>query len=68
MIESVKQAIALIKEQESPTREALQTALIWSSVVNIIYYIALAVVVWALGRRIIQSVFAGVKEANRERV
>lgn len=67
MFESVQQALKLIKEQDPGTAEVLRTALVTQCVVNVVYYLALAVVVWALGRRIIQSTFAGVKEANRER-
>lgn len=33
-----------------------------------VYYIVLGLVVWALGRRIIQSIFAGIREAKRERI
>lgn len=33
-----------------------------------VYYIVLGLVVWALGRRIIQSIFAGIREARRERL
>lgn len=37
-------------------------------IVASVYYIVLGLVVWALGRRIIQSIFAGIREARRERL
>lgn len=66
-IKDIREYLAEVKELDQAMHDTLQTALITQCILSSIYYIVLGLVIWALGRRIIQSIFAGIKEAKRER-
>jgi flagellar biosynthesis/type III secretory pathway M-ring protein FliF/YscJ len=44
---------------------AAQTAFVTWCVAQVVYYLVAGVVTWALGRRIVQAVFAAWREAKR---
>jgi hypothetical protein len=44
---------------------AAQTAFVTWCVAQVVYYLVAGVVTWALGRRVVQAVFAAWREAKR---
>ncbi len=56
------EAIGRLPDAEKATA---QTAFVTWCVAKVIYYLVAGVVVWALGRRIVQGVFAALREAKR---
>ena len=66
MPEWISKVFAEIARMPPDVREAAQTALVTTCVLYCVYYIAVALVVWALGRRLIQASFAAWREVRRE--
>jgi len=65
MFEDFQKIIDQVRQQPDATKGALQAAFIGWCIARCIYYIVCAFVVWALGRRLIQSSFAALREARR---
>lgn len=65
MFDDFQKIIDQIKMMPDPEKTSLQAAFIGWCIAKCIYYIVCAIVVWALGRRLIQSSFAALREARR---
>ncbi|MGH7179910.1 MAG: hypothetical protein ACREJC_21215 [Tepidisphaeraceae bacterium] len=65
--ENVKDAYEQIHKLTPEQRGAFTTAVVMFYVSAMIYYIVAGLVVFALGKRLIQASFAAFKEARRER-
>lgn len=65
MFDEFQRIIDSIKAMPDSDKGALQAAFIGWCIAKCIYYIVCAFVVWALGRRLIQSSFAALREARR---
>ena len=66
-IKNIREYLDQVGQVDPAMHDTLQTALITQCILSVVYYIVLGLVIWALGRRIIQSIFAGIREAKRER-
>ncbi|HEY0007823.1 MAG TPA: hypothetical protein VGB55_03780 [Tepidisphaeraceae bacterium] len=65
MIDEFKQILDQIRTLPDAEKATMQTWLIVTCVMSVVYYLVAGVVVWALGRRIIQGSFAALREARR---
>ena len=65
MFDEFQKIIDQIKLVPDPAKASLQAAFIGWCIARCLYYILCAFVVWALGRRLIQSSFAALREARR---
>ena len=65
MLDDFRQIIDEIRRLPDPARQTAQTAFIAWCVARVVYTIVCGVVVWALGRRLIQAVLAASREAKR---
>lgn len=67
-VQELKDAAALIQTLPEEEKSALTTWIIFEGLAQITYYILLFTVVFLLGRRIIQAMIAGYREAKAESV
>ncbi len=65
MFDEFNKIIEAIGRLPEPDRATAQTAFVTWCVAQVVYYLVAGVVVWALGRRIVQAVFAALREAKR---
>jgi hypothetical protein len=65
MFEEFKQITDEIRNLSDPDKATMQTWLVVKCVMSVVYYIVAGFVVWALGRRLIQAIFAALREARR---
>jgi hypothetical protein len=67
MSEETRALIEYVKTLSEQERGTFVTWLIIDLIKDISYYIVVGLVVWALGRRLIQAIMAGMREARRDR-
>ncbi len=65
MFEEYIKILNHIKDLPDADKGTARTAFICWCLAKIIYYVVAGVVTWALGRRIIQAVFAALRESKR---
>ncbi len=66
MFDDFQKILQAIRELPDPERvAAANTAFVTWCVANVVRYLVTGVVVWALGRRVLQAVFAAWREAKR---
>jgi hypothetical protein len=65
MFEEFKQITDEIRNLPDPEKATMQTWLVVKCVMSVVYYVVAGFVVWALGRRLIQAMFAAFREARR---
>lgn len=67
MSEETRALIEYVKTLNEQERGTFVTWLIIDLIKDVSYYIVVGLVVWALGRRLIQAIMAGMREARRDR-
>jgi hypothetical protein len=65
MFDEFNKIIDGIKQLPDPEKVTAQTAFITWCIARVVYYLVAGFVAWALGRRIVQGVFAALREARR---
>jgi len=65
MFDDFQKIIDAIHKMSDAERATAQTAFVCWCVARVVYYIVVAFVAWALGRRIVQACFAALREARR---
>jgi hypothetical protein len=65
MLDQFNQVLEKISKLPEGDKETMQTWLIVTCVMSVVYYLVVGAVVWALGRRIVQASFAALREARR---
>ncbi|MDB5324625.1 MAG: hypothetical protein JWM57_194 [Phycisphaerales bacterium] len=65
MFDEFHKIIAELQKLPEPMRETARTAFITWCIARCIYYIVSAIVIWALGRRLIQACLAAWREARK---
>ncbi|HEX8323761.1 MAG TPA: hypothetical protein VF595_07585 [Tepidisphaeraceae bacterium] len=65
MFDEFQKIIAEIGKLPPADKAAAQTVFVAWCVARVVYYVVAGVVVWALGRRLIQACFAAWREAHR---
>jgi hypothetical protein len=64
--EETRELIAQLKVADPSQRSAFITWLVISLIRDISYYVILAILIWSLGRRIIQAILTAYREASRQ--
>jgi hypothetical protein len=67
MLEEMRLLMSEIAKLDEAQRGPYTTWLIVTMIRDVSYYIVAGIVVWALGRRLIQAVAQGMRESRRER-
>jgi hypothetical protein len=67
MFENFKEAIDAVSKLAPEQRAPYQTWLVVEGIRDVAYYLILGIVVWAVGRRMIHAILAGMRESGRER-
>ena len=67
-VEAVRQATAYVQNLPDADKSTVTTWLVFEGVGRIVYYILLFLAVFLLGRRMIQGVIAGYREARAQSV
>lgn len=62
----IQQVFDAIELMDEPAQSAATTALVTTCVIYCVYYAVVGLVVWALGRRLIQASFAAWREARHD--
>ena len=65
MFDDFHQIIQEIQKLPDPAKATAQVAFVSWCAAKIVYYVVAGVVVWALGRRLLQATFAAMREASR---
>ncbi|MGN6506254.1 MAG: hypothetical protein ACTHM6_11895 [Tepidisphaeraceae bacterium] len=65
MFEDFRKIIEEIQKLPDPAKSTAQVAFVAWCAAKIVYYAVAGLVVWALGRRLIQASFAAMREARR---
>jgi hypothetical protein len=65
MLDEFNQVITQLKTAPDDVKATMQTWFVVKCVMAVVYYAIAGVVVWALGRRLIQASFAAWREARR---
>ncbi len=65
--DSVKDTYDILLKQPVEQRQHFTTVFVLWSIAHIVYYIVAGLIIWTLGRRLIQASFAAFREARRER-
>lgn len=65
MFEEFKEIVDTIQKLPEADKQTAQTMAVTWCVAQVVYYIVAGVVIWALGRRLIQACFAAWREARR---
>ena len=65
MFENLKETLDAYNQLDQAQRGSFATIEVFKYVAAMVYYIVAGVVVWALGRRLIQASFAALKESRR---
>ena len=68
LTDSVKQASQYVSNLPPDDKSVVTTWLVFEGIARIIYYILVFLVVFLLGRRIIQAMIAGYREARAQSV
>lgn len=66
--DKIREAVALVKSLDEADKSVITTWIVFEGLAQIVYYILLFTVVFLLGRRIIQAMIAGYREAKAESV
>jgi hypothetical protein len=56
-----------VQKLSGDQRGPFMTWLVVSTIRDVAYYIVAGIVIWALGRRLIQGILQGMRESRRER-
>jgi len=64
--EETRELIAQLKTADPSQKSAFITWLVISLIRDISYYVILAILIWSLGRRIIQAILTAYREASRQ--
>ena len=67
MSEETRALLEYVKTLTEVERDTFVTWLVISLIRDVSYYIVVGLVVWTLGRRIVEAILAGMREARRER-
>ena len=67
MLEEMRMLMSEVAKLDEAQRGPYTTWLIVTMIRDISYYIVAGIVVWALGRRLIQGVLQAMRESRRER-
>jgi hypothetical protein len=67
MFDGIREVYDTIQKAAPDERGSLTTIMVFKYLALMTYYVVSGLVVWALGRRIIQATFAAIKEGRRER-
>jgi flagellar biosynthesis/type III secretory pathway M-ring protein FliF/YscJ len=65
MFDDFHKIIEEIRLLPDAEKAAAQTAFVTWCIMSVVYYVVAGIVVWALGRRLIQAIFAALREAKR---
>ena len=65
--DSVRETYIVMKNATGEDHNRFATIFVMWSIAHMVYYIVAGLVVWSIGRRLIQASFAAFKEARRER-
>ena len=63
-VEAIRQAVDYVRQLPDEDRSVITTMLVFEGVGRIVYYFLVFAAVFLLGRRIIQGVIAGYREAR----
>ena len=67
-LQTIKDAAEYVKSLPPEDKSVVTTWLVFEGITRLVYYILVFLVVFLLGRRIIQAVIAGYREARAESV
>jgi hypothetical protein len=65
MFDNLKETYDTYQGMDPTTRGSFATIMVFKYIALMVYYVVAGLVVWALGRRLIQAFFAAFKEARR---
>jgi hypothetical protein len=65
MFDNLKETYDVYQKMDPQQRGPFATIMVFKYLALMVYYIVAGLVVWALGRRLIQASFAAFKEARR---
>jgi len=65
--DSAREAFKAMQAVPAAERGPFTTVFVMTAIAYVVYYIVAGLVVWALGRRLIQASFAAYRESRRER-
>jgi len=65
MFDDLDRTVAVYKAMDPTQRGSFATIMVFKYLALMVYYIVAGLVIWALGRRLIQASFAAFKEARR---
>ena len=67
MFDTLKETYETYQRMDSGQRGSFATIMVFKYLAIMTYYVVAGLVIWALGRRLIQASFAAYKESRRER-
>lgn len=67
MFETLRDTVDAYHRMDPGKQNSFATVMVFEYLAFMTYYIVAGLVIWALGRRLIQASFAAFKEARRER-
>jgi len=65
MFDNLKETYDVYEKMDPTQRGSFATIMVFKYLALMVYYIVAGLVIWALGRRLIQASFAAFKEARR---
>jgi hypothetical protein len=67
MFDSLKETVEAYNKMDPARQGSFATIMVFKYLALMTYYIVVGLVIWALGRRLIQASFAAYRESRRER-